>query len=346
VYPSWWGTAFERLAAVSPARIVVLRWDGGDDATVEWANPAAAALVAVDPAEVAGRRVSELYPARYLDEVIDQLRRARAEGSLRYEVVRELPAGRRTLQASTLAIGGDRYVSFALDVTAEREAQRRLDQVTRLTGAGLYHWNVTTDEVTWTDEMFHLLGYEPGEVTPSAERYLDHVHPDDRQALEAATAGSRAGADAIDEVRHRLVRVDGSVRTVDVRAQSVGEPDGPLLYVLGVARDVTDEVEFQRHAELVRRAADHQRTALTLHDKVVQSLASVVLALDLDEVGTAKREALAAVEAAQRVVAELLADVAAVQGSIDPGSLRVVPTDPTHPTDPTDPPDPTAPAPG
>jgi PAS domain S-box-containing protein len=329
VYPAWWGMAFERLAAVSPARIVVLRWDGGDDATVEWANPAAAALVDVSPEDVSGRQVSELYPPRYLDEVIDQLTRVRRDGSLRYEVVRELPAGRRTLQASTIALGDDRYVSFALDVTAEREAMRRLDQVTRLTGAGLYHWNVTTDEVTWTDEMFRLLGYEPGEVTPTAERYLDHVHPDDREVLEAATAGSRAGADAIDEVRHRLVRVDGSVRTVDVRAQSVAEPDGPLLYVLGVARDVTDEVELQRHAELVRRAADHQRTALTLHDKVVQSLASVVLALDLDEVDTAKREALAAVAAAQRVVADLLADVAAVQGSIDPGSLRVVPTDPT-----------------
>jgi PAS domain S-box-containing protein len=329
VYPAWWATAFDRLAAVSPARIVVLRWDGGDDATVEWANPSAAELVGRDVEDVAGRWVSELYPARYLDEVIAQLQQARAAGSIRYEVVRELPAGRRTLQASTIALGDDLFVGFALDVTAEREARRRLDQVTRLTGAGLYHWNVTTDEVTWTDEMFRLLGYEPGAVTPTAERYLDHVHPDDRDVLAAATAGSRAGADAIAEVRHRLVRVDGTVRTIDVRAQSVGEPGGPLLYVLGVARDVTDEVELQRHAELVRRAADHQRTALTLHDKVVQSLASVVLALDLDEVDTAKREALAAVEAAQRVVADLLADVAAVQGSIDPGSLRVVPTDPT-----------------
>lgn len=328
MYPSWWGTAFERLAEVSPARIVVLRWDGSDDATVEWANPAAATLLQRELSDVAGRWVSELYPARYLSEVIEQLRRARAAGSLSYEVVRELPAGRRTLSVTTLPLGDDRYVSFAFDVTAEREAQRRLDQVARLTGAGLFHWNVATDEVTWTDELFRLLGYEPGEVTPSVERYLDHVHPDDRAALTATTAGARAGLEAAAEVRHRLVRSDGAVRTADVRTQSVGEPGGPLLYVLGVARDVTDEVELQRHAELVRRAIDHQRTALTLHDKVVQALSTVVLALDLDEVDTARQEAVAAVEAAQRVVADLLADVAAVQGAIDPGSLRVVETDP------------------
>jgi PAS domain S-box-containing protein len=326
VYPAWWGAAFERLAAVSPARIVVLRWDGGDDATIEWANPAAAALVDREPDAVAGHRVSELYPARYLGEVIDQLQRTRAAGSLRYEVVRELPAGRRTLNATTLALGDDLYVSFALDVTAEREAQRRLGEVTGLTGAGLYHWNVASDEVTWSDEMFQLLGYEPGEVVPSAELYLEHVHPEDRATLAEATADARSGLDALADTRHRVVRTDGSVRVVDVRAQSVSEPVGPLLYVLGVARDVTDEVELQRHAELVRRAADQQRTALTLHDKVVQALATVVLALDLDEIDTARHEALAAVEAAQLVVADLLADVAAVQGSIDPGSLRVVST--------------------
>jgi PAS domain S-box-containing protein len=327
VYPSWWGTVFEQLAAVTPARIVVLRWDGGEDAIVEWANPAAAALVGLPPEAVTGRAVSELYPARYLDEVREQLAHARAEGTFSYEVVRELPAGRRTLQATTVALGDDHYVSHALDVTAEREAQRRLDAVARLTGAGLYQWNVATDEVVWSAELYRLLGRELGAVTPSTEAYLAQVHPDDREQMSSDTEATRAGTPAIPERRHRIVRPDGTVRTVDVRSDSVVEPGGPLLYVMGVVRDVTDEVELQRHAEMVARAADHQRTALTLHDKVVQTLTTVVLALDLDETDTARTEAAAAVEAAQRVVADLLSDVAAVQGSIEPGSLRVVATD-------------------
>jgi PAS domain S-box-containing protein len=326
VYPSWWGTVFEQLATVTPARIVVLRWDGGEDAMVEWTNPASAALVGLPPEAVTGRAVSELYPARYLDEVREQLTHARDEGTYSYEVVRELPAGRRTLQATTVSLGDDRYVSYALDVTAEREAQRRLDAVARLTGAGHYQWNVATDEVIWSAELYRLLGQEPGAVTPSTEAYLDQVHPDDRDELTSDTEATRAGTAATPARRHRIVRPDGTVRTVDVRSDSVAEPGGPLLYVTGVVRDVTDEVELQRHAEMVARAADHQRTALTLHDKVVQALTTVVLALDLDETDTARTEATAAVEAAQRVVADLLSDVAAVQGSIEPGSLRVVAT--------------------
>ncbi|MFA9445792.1 PAS domain-containing protein [Egicoccus sp. AB-alg6-2] len=323
-HPFWWGAAFERLAAVTTTRLAVVRWDGGDDAVVEWTNPSSAALVGLPAADVAGRRLSEVYPARYVAEIVEQFRQARAAGAFRYEVVRELPAGRRTLDAVTVAIGGDLFVSAAQDVTAEREAQRRLDEVSRLTGTGLYHWNLAEDSLAWTDEMFRLFGYEPGEVEPSRALYLEHVHPDDRGAVEAMGGAAEGGGPSRPLHRHRVVRADGDVRTVEVRVQPVVGEAGGLLYELGVVRDVTDEVELQRHEELAHRAADQQRTALTVHDRVVQALATVVLALDLDELETARAEAMAAVTAAQTVVTELLGEVAAVQGAIDPGALRAV----------------------
>jgi PAS domain S-box-containing protein len=326
-HPPWWGSALEHLAATSRVRIAVIRWDGGDDAIVEWTNPASAALMGIPADDIAGRRVSEVYPSRYLPDIIEQFRQARELGSYTYEVVRELPSGRRTLDAVSIAMAEDLILSVALDITAEREAQRRMDEVSRHTGTGLYHWNVTEDEVSWTDEMFRLLGYEPDAVTATIDRYLQHVHPDDRSELARVTADAREGAGHVTHSRHRIVRVDGDVRTVDVRAQPVTDGSEQLLYVLGVVRDVTDEVELQRQTERLHRAEQQQRTALTVHDKVVQALATVVLALDLDELDTARAEAMDAVAAAQRVVADLLGEVADVQGPIGPGSLRVVPTE-------------------
>jgi PAS domain S-box-containing protein len=322
MYPSWWGQAFERLAAVTPARLVVLRWDGRGEPVVVWANPAAAALIAMTPEGAVGRPVSEVYPAQYLSEIIEQLRQARSEGSLVYEVVRELPSGRRTLAVITVALADDHFLSFALDRTAEREAQRRLGQVTKVTGAGMYHWNVTDNAVSWTDELFRLFGYSPGEVEPTPERYLQHVHPDDRGGLEDATNAARAGTVANSHSRHRIIPRDGGVRTVDVRIQTASDDAGQLLYVLGVVRDVTDEVELARHTERAQRASEQQQTALTVHDKVVQALATVVLALDLDEPDVARHEALAAMTAAQQVVADLLTEVGDFHGSVAPGTLR------------------------
>jgi PAS domain S-box-containing protein len=319
--PAWWGAAFEHVSAVTPARIAVVRWHG-DDGVVEWVNAAAAALMDVEPADVAGRAVSEVYPPRYAREIGEQFRLAAEHGSHAYEVVRELPGGRRTLQAINIALGDDRFVSFALDVTREREAERRLAEVTELTGAGLFHWNVPDHVTNWTDELYRLLGYAPGEVEASPELYLQHVHPEDRSPGEEAFAAARSGEGEVTVDRHRVVRRDGEVRTVDIRSHRINDGDGMVAYVSGIVRDVTDEVEFERHAELVRRAAEQQRTALTVHDKVVQALATVLLALDLGELDTARAEARSAVTAAQSVVADLLGDMAAVQGSVEPGTLR------------------------
>ncbi|MEX0835857.1 MAG: PAS domain-containing protein, partial [Nitriliruptor sp.] len=185
MHPSWWGSAFEQLAAVSPARFVVVRWEG-DDGTVEWANAATAALMDLEVSDIIGRRVSEVYPDRYLTEIAEQFRTAREQGSLRYEVVRELAAGRVTLNAATVPLGEDLFLSYALDVTVERETQRQLALVTELTGAGLYHWNLATDEVSWNDEMFRLFGHEPGAFVPRPGRYLEHVHPEDRSMVPEA----------------------------------------------------------------------------------------------------------------------------------------------------------------
>lgn len=319
--PAWWGAAFEQVSAVTPARIAVVRWHG-DDGVVEWVNQAAAALMGVEPTQVSGRRISEVYPARYADEMAEQFARAREHGTYSYEVVRELPAGRRTLQAVNIALGDDRFVSFAIDVTREREAERQLAEVTELTGAGLFHWNVPEDVSTWTDELYRLLGYEPGEVEPSPDLYLQHVHPEDRSPGELAMAAARSGEGEVTFGRHRLVRTDGDERIVDVRSQRVPAADGHVAYVSGIVRDVTDEVALEHHAELVRRAAEQQRTALTVHDRVVQALATVLLALDLGELETARSEAVSAVTAAQTVVADLLAEIASVQGSVEPGALR------------------------
>jgi PAS domain S-box-containing protein len=324
VRPPWWGQAFEQLAQITPARIAVVRWSGGDDGIVEWVNPAAAELVEGTPAEVMGRRLSEVYPARYLGAIVEQFRSAAEEGVLRYEVVRELPAGRRTLRAASVPLGDELFLSFAIDITREREAERQLSEVTRLTGAGLFHWNVPDHSASWNDELFELLGYRPGEVEPRPELYLSHIHPDDVEPAEVAFAAAHSGEGEVTMERHRLVRSDGEVRAVDVRSHRVLDDDGRVAYVTGVVRDVTDETVVERQAELVRRAAERQRTALTVHDKVVQALATVVLALDLGELDTARTEAVAAVTAAQAVVADLLGEIGAVQGEVTPGALRTL----------------------
>ncbi len=57
--------------------------------------------------------------------------------------------------------------------------QRRSDEV------GQFVWNVRTDTWWWSDALYRLLGYEPGVVTPSQERFLQHKAPEDEAVVDA-----------------------------------------------------------------------------------------------------------------------------------------------------------------
>ena len=48
---------------------------------------------------------------------------------------------------------------------------------------GSYERNLLTNKLTWHDEMFRLVGLEPHAFEPTADKFMDFVHPDDRDRL-------------------------------------------------------------------------------------------------------------------------------------------------------------------
>ena len=48
---------------------------------------------------------------------------------------------------------------------------------------GSYERNLLTNKLTWHDEMFRLVGLEPHAFEPTTDKFMDFVHPDDRDRL-------------------------------------------------------------------------------------------------------------------------------------------------------------------
>jgi PAS domain S-box-containing protein len=62
-----------------------------------------------------------------------------------------------------------------------------LEMVISGINAGIWDWDFETDKQIWSDRFFELLGYEPGEIHPGYESFIEFlVHPDDRQIVADA----------------------------------------------------------------------------------------------------------------------------------------------------------------
>jgi PAS domain S-box-containing protein len=140
---------------------------------------------------------------------------------------------------------------------SEREAL--LSEAERIVHMGSWVWNVATNEVRWSDELYRILGYDPATETASFERFFARIHPDDLKRVQAASA--RSVASGVNErVEFRAVRPDGSVRHLMLDAALLVDGSGQLQRSVGAALDVTEQREVERELKRTARLlSDAQR---------------------------------------------------------------------------------------
>ncbi|MFW5640109.1 MAG: PAS domain-containing protein, partial [Thermodesulfobacteriota bacterium] len=98
------------------------------------------------------------------------------------------------------------------------ESEERLNEAQSLADMGSWQWDTATDETVWSQNMYRLLGYKPGEVPASIDGFRKHVHPDDLNKVSTAIYSCIHKKNPF-QVEYRFFRVDGQERY----ARAVGE---------------------------------------------------------------------------------------------------------------------------
>lgn len=121
---------------------------------------------------------------------------------------------------------------------------RLLAELQALVHVGIWEWNVRTNDVHWSDELYQILGHAPAAFEPTFEQMLAHVHPDDVTTVKAFfTRGRREHSPSTCE--YRVVRPGGEVRTIHARLRPILDGAGELEMIVGVAQDITETKEVQ-----------------------------------------------------------------------------------------------------
>jgi len=135
------------------------------------------------------------------------------------------------------------------------ESERRLVLALDATAAGVFDIAIPSLALTLNDRVFELWGMEKSD-TATFEQFMQGVHPDDREALNAVV--QRVFVDGHPgpfSMRYRVVnRRDQSVIHVQSDARVVVE-DGVPLRAVGLVRDVTD---YQRAIEAAQTSEARQ----------------------------------------------------------------------------------------
>ena len=73
-----------------------------------------------------------------------------------------------------------------------RRSRRRLEQAQAIAHMGSWEWDVRANKVTWTDELYRIYGLTPDGFHATFEGYLERIHPEDRERVQATIARALA----------------------------------------------------------------------------------------------------------------------------------------------------------
>ncbi len=147
-------------------------------------------------------------------------------------------------------------------VAANLELERRetlLRQAEELAHLGSFDLDLKTKQLEWTEELYRLYGRDPQTFQPTYETFLDAVHPDDRDRLQAQLVGATLEHKPFD-LEERIIRPDGSVRVLQTRGRVFNDEHKMPVRLAGCCQDITErkqnEAVRSKLAQLVESSDD------------------------------------------------------------------------------------------
>jgi PAS domain S-box-containing protein len=174
----------------------------------------------------------------------------------------------------------------------------------KASGMGVWVWDLENEIVHRSDEVYRMVGCEPGAFGSEPEGWLKFVHPDDVPALDEAFAKARMeGAEYHKQYRVRWP--DGSLHWLESQGKCQLNAQGKVVRVFGVMADISLRRQSEQALLRAEKLAVAGRLAASVAHEINNPLEAVANMLYLismtDSLEEARLQASSALDELMRI---------------------------------------------
>jgi PAS domain S-box-containing protein len=230
------------------------------------------------------------------------------------------------------------YISIRANITERKLTQEQLiekdyllSESQRIGQIGSWHFELVSQRLSWSDEMYHIFGVSSHAFVLNLESFFNQIHPEDRPAmqawLKACGAGEKPG-----EFVFRINLPDGTVRFISGYGEMVYDAENRPSHMTGTAQDITVRKQMEQTLTLAREEAERANRVkgsflATMSHEIRTPLGGMLGMLELLSMTHLDAEQIATLETARasgRGLLRILNDILD-WSKIEQGKLEITP---------------------
>src|SRR5665647_768060 len=141
-----------------------------------------------------------------------------------------------------------------------KESEEGLAEAQKMAHIGNWEWDIVTDEVYWSDELYRIFGRNRQELTQPYDEYLSYVHPDDRDYVDnvfkRATNGKSYSID------HRIILAREEERSVHIQSEVIFDEKNIPIRIKGIVQDITERKKAEGRIQALADAVESSDDAI------------------------------------------------------------------------------------
>ncbi|HEY9810797.1 MAG TPA: MASE1 domain-containing protein [Halomicronema sp.] len=140
-----------------------------------------------------------------------------------------------------------------------RQNQASLANAQRIAQLGNWDLDLEKNQLSWSDEMYRLLGFSSASFPPNHETFLEFIHPDDRDFV-GDTIKKAIDEKTLYSIDYRILLPDNKVRIVHEQSEIFLNSSGDAVRICGTVQDITERARAEEF-RLAKEAAEEANRA-------------------------------------------------------------------------------------
>jgi PAS domain S-box-containing protein len=153
--------------------------------------------------------------------------------------------------------------------SANRESLHKLNEAQKLARIGSWLFNTLTQKIDWSDETFHIWGFDPEKGAPEFDVVVNLVHVDDRELFNSVVDRAVSSGKSYD-IEHRICLKNGEQKIIRAIGQPVFGNNSEVVGLAGTTQDITSQKQaldkIEKAEEMYRLLTDNSNDLICLQE--------------------------------------------------------------------------------